>query len=112
MKVACFVFSLALAGTILAGCGPQTPAVGNYATVFGQVTDATGNAPIAGASVTVNFVLNATTDQNGNYRIPNVPNGPWSWSASAANYQSNGNTNAPPLLPGEQRSFTIQLTHI
>jgi hypothetical protein len=112
MKVARFVFALALAGTTLAGCGPQVPPVGNYATVFGQVTDAASNAPVAGASVTVNFVLTATTDANGNYRIANVPTGPWSWSASASNYQSSGNTNTPPLMPGEQRNFPIQLTHL
>lgn len=102
---------LLVAGIALAGCGPQVPSVGNYATVFGVVVDGSSNAPIAGAQVTVNIVSTVTTDANGNFRITTIPNGPWQWSAHATNYQDKSDPGPTPLMPGEQRYFAIQLQH-
>jgi len=102
---------LLVAGIALAGCGPQVPPVGNYATAYGVVVDASSNAPIAGAQVTVNIVSSATTDANGNFRITTIPSGPWQWVAHAPNYQDKSDTGPTPLGPGEQRYLAIQLQH-
>lgn len=111
MKFARLGFCLTLLTLGLAACGPQVPPVGNYATVFGTVTDAANNAPIANAIVTINSVQSATTDASGNYRITSVPTGPWSYTVSAPSYQPSANSAAAPLGPGEQRNYPIQLTH-
>jgi hypothetical protein len=107
-----FTFVLALAAACLSSCAPALPPAGNYATVYGRVTDATTGAGIAGAAVQLNGgVLSATTDADGNFRITTVPTGPWSYNATAADYVSTGATNPPDLQPGEQRNFPLALTH-
>jgi len=111
MKLSRAAVVLLVAGIAFAGCGPQVPPVGNYATVYGVVVDATSNAPISGAQVTVNIVSTATTDANGNFRITTIPNGPWQWVAHASNYQDRSDNGPATLLPGEQRYLAIQLQH-
>jgi hypothetical protein len=110
MRIARLVLVLALSATAFVGCGPQVPPMGSYATVSGQVTDAANNAPIPGAVVTINSVLNATTDANGTFRIQPVPGGPWDVQISATNYTTIVLSPAP-LAAGEQRSLPVQLTH-
>lgn len=110
--IARFAFAVALTAAFLTGCGTGVPPAGNYATVFGRVTDATTGAGIANATVSLDGgVLSAPTDSGGNYRITTVPTGPWSYSAGAAGYSPIGATNPPDLQPGEQRNFPIVLTH-
>ena len=98
---------------VLAGCGPAIPPAGNYATVSGRVTDQSG-AAVGGATVSVNVVLSATSDTNGNYHITNVPTGPWSYAVTAPSGYSApaGNDQNPPLGPGETRTLNITLTHL
>ena len=102
-----FIAGLAAA---LAGCAPQIPPAGNYATVSGKVTDAATGTALEGATVNVNGVLTVTTDASGTYRITPVPSGPWSYSASAAGYRDKGDAQPVPLAPGEQRVLAIALT--
>ena len=104
-------FVLIFAGVALSGCGPQVPPAGNYATVYGVAVDAASNAPIPGATVTVNVVSTANTDSSGNFRISTIPSGPWQWQAQAPNYQPKGDTGPIPLMAGEQRYLAIQLQH-
>ncbi|MBD5654864.1 MAG: carboxypeptidase regulatory-like domain-containing protein [Candidatus Eremiobacteraeota bacterium] len=107
-----FAFLVALVATCLTGCGTGIPPAGNYATVFGRVTDAASGAGIADATVSINGgVLTATTDSGGNFRITTVPTGPWSYSVQASLYSSLGATNPPDLQPGELRNFPIALAH-
>lgn len=111
MKLARVGLALALGLFALAGCGPQVPPMGTYSTVYGQVTDAATNGPVAGATVTINGTLSATSDASGNYRAYPVPSGPFEYFAGAPGYQTTPtNTSAPPLNPGEQRNLAIQLT--
>jgi hypothetical protein len=97
----------------LTGCGPAAvPPIEQYAFVSGTVRDSASGAPIGGATVTINFVLQATTGSDGRFAIQNVPNGPWSYMASAPTYQTASSTNPPPLSPGEKRTnFDISLVH-
>jgi hypothetical protein len=112
MKVARFLTFFVLSGLLLAGCGPEIPPAGNYATVSGQVVDAGTGKGISGASVAVNGgVLSAQTDASGNFRLSPVPTGDWDYTATADGYTSTGLvTNVAPLGPGEQRIITITLT--
>jgi hypothetical protein len=112
MKLLRFGFLFALAGVLLAACGPELPPAGNYATVSGQVLDASTGKGIAGATVSVNGgVLTAQTDSGGNFHVSPVPTGDWDYTATAAGYSSTGLvTSVAPLGPGEQRIITIDLT--
>jgi hypothetical protein len=113
MKVARPGFVLALAAASLAGCGPAVPPAGDYATVFGVVTDSRSGAPIPGASITVDVVYTATTDANGSFRISSVPTGPWAYVITATKYsQAAGGDNPPDLAPGEQRGLSVALVHL
>ena len=99
-------------GFALAACGPALPPAGNYATVSGRVTDATSGAGVAGAIVTVNVVLAATSDASGNFRIANVPTGDWDYAVQPPNGYLNPASVVPaPLAPGESRTLAIVLTH-
>jgi carboxypeptidase family protein len=111
MKVVRAAVALLVFGFALTSCGPQVPPAGNYATVTGVVVDASNNAPIAGATVTVNVVSTATTDATGNFRITTIPSGPWQYTAQAPNYQAKTDTGQTPLMGGEQRYLAIQLSH-
>ncbi len=104
------IFILALLVIPLAGCGLGLPPVGDYATVYGQVTDSTTGSPVAGASVLINGVLAATTDASGNFKLSPVPTGAWSYTVTASKYKNAGSTSPPPLTPGEQRNFPVRLT--
>jgi hypothetical protein len=97
---------------VLAGCGPDIPPAGNYATVSGQVTSSATGTGVAGATVSVNVVLSATSDANGNFKITNVPTGPWSYSVTAPSgfTAPAGSDSNPPLAPGEVRTLNISLT--
>lgn len=106
------IFTLSIAAA-LAGCGPTAvPPAEQYASVAGTVRDSASGAPIAGATVTINFVLAASTGADGRYSVANVPNGPWSYYASAPHYLGASSTNPLPLSPGERReNFDIALVH-
>lgn len=103
-----FALLIAFACGPLAGCGLGLPPAGDYATVYGQVTNAAGQ-PVQGATVLVNDVLSATTDATGNFTLSPVPTGAWSYTVTAPHYQNVGSTSPPPLTPGEKRDFPIRL---
>ncbi len=104
---------LALASTLVAGCGQGIPPAGNYATIAGRVTDSATGAGVAGAMVVVNVVLSATTDATGSYRIVSVPTGPWQYFVQGPSSYSSVATkdNPQPLMPGETHTLDIALTH-
>ena len=99
---------------VLAGCAaPATPEAQKYASITGLVVDATTNAPIAGATITIDVVNSATTASNGSFTIGNLPNGAVECSASAPDYVTRTNDwCTTPLPPGQTLNVgTIKLTH-
>jgi Carboxypeptidase regulatory-like domain len=68
----------------------------------GQIVDSATNKPLAGAVITVDSVLNATTDENGKFKIDKVPSGILDYSIQADGYQVvSASGNAEPGKPFE-----------
>ena len=61
-------------------------------TLSGQVTDANTSVPITGADVSINGPLNQAkkTDSFGNYAFPDLPDGTYDVTVSAAGYETAG----------------------
>jgi hypothetical protein len=72
LRVGCALILVALIG-----CGPGIPAQQNYATIYGVVYDGGTGQPLAGATVTVDSVLTATSAADGTFSVANVPIGPF-----------------------------------
>lgn len=71
----------------LTGCNlNQLPPPGQYTTISGQITDRATSQPIAGAVVTVDTVLTATTDAAGKFAIEKVPAGIVDYTVQAGGY--------------------------
>ena len=77
--------TIGAAAALLAGC-PNPNAIGVQDTGGIQATclQASNNAPVAGALVTVNATQNGTTHSDGTILIPGVPVGPQNVTADAA----------------------------
>src|SRR5579875_1616231 len=88
--------------TIALGTGPSALAQSDTGRVVGTVTDATG-AAIPGAAISVTnvdngSVLNATSNESGEFNIPAVPRGNYRVTVTASGFQS------------QQQSFTLAVT--
>ena len=96
--------SLLAAGVLavaLAGCdnGDLPPAT-KFASVKGTITDATTHAPVANATVIVDTVLTAVTDQNGVFTLDKVPSGIVDYVVRAKGYaEVSSSSNAEPGQP-------------
>lgn len=100
------VRSLLAAGTLalsLTACdnGDLPPAT-KFATVHGTVVDAASHAPIANATVIVDTILTATTDDKGTFTIDKVPSGIIDYVVKAKGYTDlSASSNAEPGKPFE-----------
>lgn len=84
MAVLAFGF---VAFAALAACNTdELPPPGQFAPLSGQITDRATQRPIAGALVTVDTVLAATTDSAGKFTIAKVPAGIVDYSVQADGY--------------------------
>ncbi len=73
--------------TSLAACNlDQLPPPGQYSTVSGHILDRGTNQPVAGAIVTIDTVLTATTDASGAFSIDKVPAGTVDYTVTADGY--------------------------
>ncbi len=100
-----------LALAVLAACNDSSlPPGGTYQSVQGLVVDAVTNQPIAGATVTVDTVLTATTDAAGKFSFAKVPVGEVDYVVSAPGYKT---TPSVPvhLAPDKPLSVTVSLSH-
>lgn len=95
---------------ILAACNDSAlPPGGTYQSVAGVVLDAATNQPIAGATVTLDTVLTATTDAQGKFAFAQVPVGEVDYVVSAPGYQNA--THPEHLAPDKPLNLTITLSH-
>lgn len=78
---------LALGIVSLAACNTdELPPPGQYASVSGVITDGVSHKPIAGAVVTIDSVLTATTDASGAFSFEKVPAGTLDYTVTAHGY--------------------------
>jgi len=71
----------------LTGCNSDSlPPAAGFATVQGTVLDHASNQPVAGAVVTIDTVLTATTDATGAFKIEKVPSGIVDYTVQAQGY--------------------------
>ena len=93
----------------LAACNDSAlPPGGTYNAVQGVVLDAVTNQPIAGATVTIDTVLTATTDTAGKFAFAQVPVGDVDVVITAAGYKE---YSAPARLePDKPLSLSVSLT--
>jgi hypothetical protein len=115
MKPYAGALSLAIAALLLGtqGCNADSlPPASGFASVNGVVVDATSNAPIAGAIVTIDTVLTATTDAAGKFTIDKVPSGIADYAVQAKGYQSLASTtNVEPGKPFQLNVTLAQPPH-
>jgi TolB protein len=99
------VMMLALFGVV--GCNTDAlPPAAGYASVTGVVVDAATNAPVAGAVVTMDTVLTASTDASGKFSFDKVPSGIADYAVQAKGYKAlAASTNIEPGKP-----FQLNLT--
>ncbi len=108
MKIRFLAALLTLAFVV--GCQSDAlPPTGKYGTVQGIVLDRATNQPIAGAVVTIDTVLRATTAPDGKFTVANVPSGSFDYSVQAKGYK----TVALPdsVDPSGTKALTISLEH-
>jgi Carboxypeptidase regulatory-like domain len=96
------VVRVALAAMLLAlplvACNDSDlPPAGQYATFKGVVTDASTQQPIANAVITIDTVLQVTTDATGSFSIGQVPSGIVDYVIKAKGYKDiTASANAEP----------------
>ncbi|MDE2483445.1 MAG: carboxypeptidase regulatory-like domain-containing protein [bacterium] len=95
------LFSVALLACTLTACNDSDlPPATKYATLKGMVIDSATSKPIAGATVIVDTVLTATTDQNGAFSFDKIPSGIVDYIVKASGYADvNASGNAEPGKP-------------
>ncbi len=82
------------------------PPASGFTSVQGTVVDGASNKPVAGAVVTVDTVLTATTDASGKFSIDKVPSGIVDYTVQASGYTVLSST--ANLEPG--KPFELDLT--
>jgi hypothetical protein len=84
-------------GTLTACNTDQLPPPGQFTNVSGQITDRATQQPVAGAVITIDTVLTATTDASGKFAIAKVPAGTIDFTVTADGYALTSSTvNAAP----------------
>jgi hypothetical protein len=85
------------------GCNSDSlPPAAGFAPLQGTVIDRTTNQPIAGALVTVDTVITATTDATGTFKIDKVPSGIVDYTVQAQGYALvQATTNIEPSKPAQ-----------
>lgn len=62
----------AVIASLLSACGNPAAPQGNYGTITGKITSNSGR-PVAGATITVDYSITATSKADGTYTVPTVP---------------------------------------
>lgn len=102
--------AVALLALILQGCDNDAlPPAAGYASVSGAIVDARTNAPVSGATITIDTVLTATTDATGHFSIDRVPSGIADYVVQAPGYQQLSST--ATIEPGKPFALNVTLTN-
>ena len=73
---------------VLAGCNTDAlPPASGFTSVSGTIVNAATKTPIAGAVVTIDTVLTATTDASGKFTVEKVPSGIVDYTVQAKGYK-------------------------
>jgi hypothetical protein len=114
MKALCrsALAALLLLGGAAACNSDALPPASGFTSVSGTVVDA-GSKPVAGAVVTIDTLLTATTDAQGKFTIEKVPSGIVDYTVKAAGYeQLSQSTSVEPNKPFElDVTLTVQPPH-
>jgi hypothetical protein len=94
------------------GCNTDAlPPAAGFATVTGVIVDGSTSSPVAGAVVTIDTVLTATTDATGKFTIEKVPSGIADYAVQAQGYQTlAASTNVEPGKPFQLNLSLAQQT--
>jgi hypothetical protein len=101
-----------VAALALAACNDSDlPPGGTYQAVQGVVIDSATHQPIAGAVVTVDTVLSATTDANGKFSFAKVPVGEIDYEVSLPDNRYQTYSSTAHLAPDKPLQLTVALSH-
>jgi hypothetical protein len=105
------VFAALLALAAFTGCQDDNlPPAAGFAALSGTVLDRATNQPIAGALVTVDTVITATTDATGAFKIDKIPSGLVDYTVQAQGYALLEATTS--VEPGKPAQLSVVLdTH-
>lgn len=96
----------------LAACDDSAlPPGGTYQSVSGVVLDAATNQPVAGATVTIDTVLTATTDSAGKFSFAKVPVGDFDYVVTTPSGTYKSYTSSAHLAPDKPLALTVTLSH-
>lgn len=96
----------------LVGCNDSAlPPGGTYQSLSGVVLDAATNQPVAGATVTVDVLLHATTDAAGKFTFAQVPVGDVDYSVTMPDGHYKPFSSHAHLTPDKPLALTVSLSH-
>ena len=108
MKALLRGFALLAVSLILGGCNDGAlPPGATYASLSGTVIDSASNQPIAGAIVTLDTVLTATSDTSGHFTFAKVPTGDYDYTVQVAGYKTLSSSGS--ATPGKPNAIVVRL---
>ncbi len=109
MKALLRGFAFLAIAAILGGCNDGAlPPGASYASLTGTVIDTATNQPIAGAIVTVDTVLTATSDAAGHFTFAKIPTGDFDYTVQAPGYTTLSSSGS--AIPGKPRAIVVRLS--
>ena len=106
------LFGALFAIIALVGCNDSAlPPGGTYQALSGVVLDAATSQPVAGAVVTVDTVLTATTDAQGKFSFAQVPVGEVDYVVTVPNGAYKASPGHAHLAPDKPLALTVTVTH-
>ncbi|HEV3154100.1 MAG TPA: carboxypeptidase-like regulatory domain-containing protein [Candidatus Baltobacteraceae bacterium] len=106
------LFGALFALVALTACNDNSlPPGGTYQSFSGLVVDAATNQPVSGAVVTVDTVLNTTTDSQGKFTFAQVPVGDIDYQVTVPHGSFRAFTGSAHLAPDKPLSVTVSLQH-
>lgn len=106
------LFGVLFAIVALAGCNDSAlPPGGTYQALSGVVLDAATKQPVAGAVVTVDTVLTATTDAEGKFSFAQVPVGEVDYVVTVPNGTYKPTQLHAHLMPDKPLALTVTVSH-